>query len=200
MDVAEPPGGNGDVFWSYLDVAMDFGRWQCRHSRAQAVTWVASLGQMYLEAMRRRVALIPGCAAPWRWSKTCLRSSSGTRGRKVPVEASPKRDKSPTCCVTMRRPGWFLRVCTCGQRICRRAMSLRLSGLWSVMAAQMAADPGGEAVGWDNASATTLDLPGTWSRSVVYSAMKASCLCWRPDHGGETLCRAATSGLWSVHS
>jgi hypothetical protein len=36
--------------------------------------------------------------------------------------------------------------------------------------------------------------------SEVNSEMNANCLCWRADHGGDTLERAETSGLWSVSS
>ena len=47
--------------------------------------------------------------------------------------------------------------------------------------------------GRDCASATTLDISGTYTSWVVYSEMKARWRCWRPDAGGDTLVRAHNS-------
>ncbi len=102
--------------------------WQLRQAFAQAVTSVERPFHTYLEEMRRRVARLPGWAAPWRCSNTCRRRSLGTSGRKVPVDESPMRSRSPTFWVMMRSPGLERRACTCGQRIWRRAISLRSRG------------------------------------------------------------------------
>jgi hypothetical protein len=149
----------------------------------------------YLEEMRRRVACLPGWAVPCRCSKTCRRRSLGTSGRKILVDESPMRSRWPTFCVMMRSPGLERRACTCGQRIWRRAMSLRSRGDLSAMAAQTQAVPAAAATGRDSASATTLDVPGRYTSWLVYSEMKARWRCWQPEVGGETLCRAKTKGL-----
>jgi hypothetical protein len=57
-----------------------------------------------------------------------------------------------------------------------------------------------ESLGWDSASATMFDIPSTCRRLSVYSEMKASCHCWRPEAGSETLRRAANNCFWSVHN
>jgi hypothetical protein len=48
------------------------------------------------------------------------------------------------------------------------------------------------------ASATMFSWPGVCLMSDVNSAMKESCRCWRPEHGGMVRNRDVTSGLWSV--
>ncbi len=40
-----------------------------------------------------------------------------------------------------------------------------------------------------------LTVPGKYLSWLVYSEMKARWRCWRPEVGGETLCRAKMSGL-----
>ncbi len=47
----------------------------------------------------------------------------------------------------------------------------------------------------ESASATTLVVPGKYLSWLVYSEIKARWRCWRPEVGGETLCRAKISGL-----
>ncbi len=154
----------------------------------------------YLEEMRRRVARRPGWVVPWRCSKICRRRSLGTSGRKVPVDESPMRSRSPTFCVMMHSPGLERRACTCGQRIWRRAMSLRSRGDLSAMDAQTRAVPAVADAGRDSASATPLDVPGTYTSWLVYSEMNARWRYWQPEVGGETLWRAKIKGLLSVHS
>jgi hypothetical protein len=53
--------------------------------------------------------------------------------------------------------------------------------------------------GRDSAFAATLDIPGMYTKWMMYSEMNARWCCWRPDNGGDTLVRADSSGLWSVH-
>ncbi len=60
------------------------------------------------------------------------------------LEESQMRSRSPTFCVMMCRPGLERRACTCGQRIWRRAIA-----------------------GRDSASATTFDVPGTYTNQLV---------------------------------
>jgi hypothetical protein len=48
---------------------------------------------------------------------------------------------------------------------------------------------------WKTMSATTLDVPGTYTSLLVYSKMNARWCCWRPEVGGETLLRAKIKGL-----
>jgi hypothetical protein len=52
----------------------------------------------------------------------------------------------------------------------------------------------------ESASATMLDIPGTYTRLQVYSDMNARWPCSGPDNGGDTLLRAKISNLWLVHS
>ncbi len=52
-----------------------------------------------------------------------------------------KGSRSPTFWVMMRSPGLERRVCTCGQRIWRRAMSLRSRGALLATAAQTHSAP-----------------------------------------------------------
>jgi hypothetical protein len=66
--------------------------WQPRQAFAQAVTSVERPFHTYLEEMRRRVARLPGWAAPWRCSNTCRRRSLGTSRRKILVDESPMSD------------------------------------------------------------------------------------------------------------
>ncbi len=65
--------------------------------------------------------------------------------------------------------------CTCGQRIWRRAMSLRSRGALSATAAQThsATAATAAAAGRDSASATTLVVPGKYFSWLVYSEIKA---------------------------
>jgi hypothetical protein len=121
--------------------------------------------------------------APCRCSKTCRPRSLGTSGHE-----SLMRSRSLTFCVMMRSPGLERRACTCGQRIWQRAMSLRSRGDLSVMASQTQAVPAAAAAGQDNASATTLDVPGRYTSWFVYSKIKTRWCCWRPEVSGETLC------------
>jgi hypothetical protein len=127
--------------------------------------------------------------------KTCRRRSLGTSGWKVPVEESPMRSRSSTFCVMMPRPGTEWRACTCEQRIWRRAISFGSRGTLSAMAAQTRAVPAAAAAGRDNASATTFDVPGTYTSWFVYSEMNARRRCWRREVGGETPVRAKIKGL-----
>ncbi len=148
--------------------------------------------------MRRRVARIPGWAAPCRWSNTCRRRSPW---QNVPVAVSPMRSRSPTFCETISKLVLEQSVCTWGQRIWRRAMSLRSRGALSAMAEQAgAAVAAMPETGRESASAMTLDVPGTNTRMLVYSDMNASWRCLWPDVGGDTLLRAKIRGLWSVQS
>ncbi len=165
-------------------------RCQPRQAFAQAVTSVERPFHTYLEEMRRRVARRPGWAVLWRCSKTCRQRSLGTSGRNVQVDESLMRSRSPTFCVMMHSPGLERRACTCGQRIWRRVISLRSRGDLSAMAAQTRAVPAVAAARRDSASATTLDLPGTYTSWLVYSEMNARWRCWRPEVGGETLLKS----------
>jgi hypothetical protein len=81
------------------------------------------------------------------------------------------------------------------QRIWRRAISLISRGDLSAMAAQTRAVPAVAAAGWDSTSATTFDVPSTYTSWLVYSEMNARWHCWRPEVGGETLLRAKIKGL-----
>jgi hypothetical protein len=83
--------------------------WQPKQTFAQAVTSVERPFQTYLEEIRWRVAHLPGWAVPWRCLKTCRQRSLGTSSRKVPVEESLMRSRSPTFCVMMLRPGLRVR-------------------------------------------------------------------------------------------
>jgi hypothetical protein len=120
----------------------------------------------------------------------------GTSGRKMLMEESPMRSRSPTFCVMMRRPGLELRACTCGQRIWRKAISFKSRGDLSAMAAQTRMVPATAAARQDSASATTFDVPGTYTSWLVYSEMNARWHCWQPEVGGETLLRAKIKDLW----
>ena len=132
-----------------------------------------------LSEMRRRVALIPGCPSPWRWSKTFLRSPAATSGRKKPRDTSPKRRCVPTGMSAMMRRGFFFRACTWGQSTWAAARSSMDAGgggraASAVPTAAKENDPtcfgGGGGGGLERASATALSLPATWRMSVVYSA------------------------------
>jgi hypothetical protein len=72
---------------------------------------------------------------------------------------------------------------------------LRSRGDLSAMAAQTRTVPAADAAGWDSASATTLDAPGTYTSLLVYSEMNARWRCWRPEVGSETLLSAKIKGL-----
>jgi hypothetical protein len=135
-------------------------------------------------------ARLPGWAVPCRCFKTCRRRSLGTSGQKILVDESPMMSRWPTFCVMMRSPGLERRACTCGQRIWRRAMSLRSRGDLSAMAAQTRAVLAAAAAGRDSASATKLDVPGRYTSWLLYSEMNARWRCWWPEVGSETLCRA----------
>jgi hypothetical protein len=91
----------------------------------------------------------------------------------VPVEELPMRSWSTIFCVMMRKPGLEWRACTCGQRICLRAMSFRSRGNLSAMAAQTWVGPAAATAGRDSASATTFDIPGTYTSWFVYYEMNA---------------------------
>jgi hypothetical protein len=69
-------------------------------------------------------------------------------------------------------------------------ISFRSRGNLSLMAANTRAVPAATAAGWDSASATTFDVPGTYTSWLVYSEMNAMWRCWQPEVGGETLLRA----------
>ena len=71
---------------------------------------------------------------------------------------------------------------------------------WLTLCTQCGGGGGGTGTGLERASATALLAPGTWRRSVVNSAMYAKWRCCLAVHGGEILCRAVSSGLWSVCS
>jgi hypothetical protein len=91
---------------------------------------------------------------------------------------SPMRSRSPTLCVMMRRPGLEHRASTCGQRIWRRAISFRSRGALSAVAAQTQAVPVVAAARRESVSATTFDIPGTYTSWFVYSEMNARCRCF----------------------
>jgi hypothetical protein len=82
---------------------------------------------------------------------------------------APMRSRSPTFCVIICIPVLKQIVCTRGQRIWQRAMSLRSKGALSAMAAQAGAAAAGAIpeTGWERASAITLDVPGTPNRLLV---------------------------------
>ncbi len=46
------------------------------------------------DEMRRCVALIPGWPREWTWSKIGFWKERGTRGRKIGVEMSPRKERS----------------------------------------------------------------------------------------------------------
>ncbi len=60
----------------------------------------------------------------------------GHQGGNIPVMASPMRSRTLTFCVTICKPGLKRSVYTCGQRIWRRAISLRSGRALTAMAAQ----------------------------------------------------------------
>jgi hypothetical protein len=111
------------------------------------------------------------------------------------MDESPMRSRSPTFCVMMHSPGLEQRACTWGQRIWRRDISLRSRGDLSAMAAQTRAVPAAATARRESSSATTLDVPGTYTSWLVYSEMNARWRCWQPEVGGETLSRAKIKGL-----
>jgi hypothetical protein len=116
--------------------------------------------------------------------RRCNTGVSGHQRQKMPVEESPMRSRSPTFCVTMRRPGLERRACTCGQRIWQRDISFRSRGALSAMAAQTWAVLAAAVAGRDSGSATTFHAHGTYISWFV-----------RPEVGGETLLRAKIKGL-----
>ena len=63
------------------------------------------LGQQYLDFTRRTEALTPGWLMTWKAAKTAGRNASGTKGRKSPVETSPRRKTSLTSLATTRMEG-----------------------------------------------------------------------------------------------
>jgi hypothetical protein len=111
------------------------------------------------------------------------------------MDESPMRSRLPTFCVMMHSPGLERRACTWGQRIWRRAISLRSRGDLSAMAAQTQAFPAAATARRDSSSATTLDVPGTYTSWLVYSEINAMWRCGRPEVGGEILLRAKIKGL-----
>ncbi len=139
MDAAETAGGYLDMLGQYRTWQCTLAHWQSRQAVAQAVTSVERLFQTYLEAMRRRVARMPGVGGPVEMFEGLWAPAGG-----MSVEESPMRLRSPTFCVMMRRPGLERRACTCGQRIWRRAMSLRSRGC---SVSDGCADPGGSGGG-----------------------------------------------------
>jgi len=82
-------GEGGGEMWVWI-----FALWHERQERDQRLRSRDMCGHTKREEMRRRVALIPGWPREWMWSKTWRRKERGTRGRKVEVEMSPKRERS----------------------------------------------------------------------------------------------------------
>jgi hypothetical protein len=52
----------------------------------------------------------------------------------------------------------------------------------------------------DSVSATTLKIPGMYTRQLEYSKMNERWLCWQTDDSGDTLVRVDSSRLLSVFS
>jgi hypothetical protein len=163
VDVAESAGGYRDVLRRYLHMAVDLGTLAAQASLRPGGNICGETFPHIPGGDERRVARQPGWAVLWRCSKTCRRRSLSTSGRNVLVDESPMRSRSPTFCVMMHSPGLERRACTCGQRIWRRAISLRSRGDLSAMAAQARAVPATATAGRDRTSATTLDVPGTYT-------------------------------------
>lgn len=69
-----------------------FAFWQEIHCLAQRLTSLDIPSHRKREEMRRLVARMPGWPSEWMCAKTCLRKERGTRGLKVDVETSPKRE------------------------------------------------------------------------------------------------------------
>jgi hypothetical protein len=79
-----------------------FKRYQANVTvQGKVMTSLESPSYKYLEVMRQLVARIPGCAASYGWSKTCLWRSLGSRGQNMPMVATPRMTRLPTFCGTM---------------------------------------------------------------------------------------------------
>ena len=89
--------------------------WQSRQLWTQSAMTEFMDIQTNLLLMMRRVALTPGWAMLWSASKTCLWSCCGTKGRKLPVDESPKSTLLPTATEVRVMDGKVRRSCTCGQ-------------------------------------------------------------------------------------
>ena len=74
--------------------------WQSLHHCEMSL---AKPGQTYLLAIRRRDALMPGCANEWTALKICRRNASGTKGRKTPEEVSTSNEVVPNATGMTRR-------------------------------------------------------------------------------------------------
>ena len=108
-------------------------------------------------------------------------------------------EEDPEGTETTQREGLERREEVSGQESCRAESSEKSTGReagrgWTAEIGNSGAD--GE--GWERSSATPFWEPGRWTRLLVNSKMKDSCLCWRADQGGETLNRACVRGLWSA--
>ncbi len=172
-----------------------------------------------LAATSLRVALIPGCAKLWMAVNTAFLLQAGTRGRGIPVDQSQSRFMSPTCTDLTDRDGFAARSVVSGQTRSSEAMAAKSTPPCTLMSMGGSGGdscrqrPGGHLYaggltlslagpGWNcrrrrrgrrrpgQSVGTTLFVPAMWRKSLVYSAMYASCRHCLTVHGSEDRCNA----------
>jgi hypothetical protein len=174
-----------------------FPLWQGWHSLHQAAMSLDMPVHTKRDEMARLVALVPECAKACRASKMIQRCGNGTSGRTRPVEVSHKTPTPSTVTIRTFRVGEQAAACVSTQLRCASAtVAKSMTDLSSTVPAAIAGlvatsaiteeDEGEEGNGLlsaavliacegggglDNVSATTLAVPATYLKSLVYSAM-----------------------------
>ncbi len=193
MDVAETAGGYRDVLLRYLDVGVDLGPLAVQEGLRPGCDICGETLPNIPGGDKAAGHPPAGVSGPLEMFKNLSPKVSGHQRAECAGGGVADVVNDLLCDDAQAWAG--AESCTCGQRIWRRAISFRSRGAPSAMAAQTQAVPAAAAAMRDSASATTFDVPGTYTSWFVYSVMNARCRCWRPEVSGETLLRAKIKGL-----